>query len=769
MRRLMWVSIGLCVACLFAAYLLPAGWLIWSGLLVACLTVAVRMLQGKRAWRLGRPALLVCLGLAFGLLWCWAYDALRLSPARAAEGRYDRLEAELCGYPAATDYGYTVDADVWLDGRRIKTRLYLYGELPELEPGDWIAGSFTLRRADRNADGETRLDLQAKGILLTGAGRVEAAAVGGGGLRVVLTRFSHRISERLNTLIPADAVGLPQAMLTGERSGVSEADRIAMKLAGASHILAVSGLHVSMLMALLWLIAGRNRHSSFLGLLLLGGFVLMTGATPSVTRAALMLVPMLLAPLLREENDPPTSLALAALLLLLHNPWAVADLSFQLSFAAVAGLLLVTPRLQNYFLSLPRVRRLLRWSGLKLLPSRLRGLLLRLLRHLVRSFFTGIAASLGALVFTTPITAAVFGAVPAYGVLTNLLILFPASLCLSGSLLVLLLGLFSTALGSWAGSALAWIVRLIFWVCRAVARLPASQLYLDGYGCAFLLFCCIMLLLLFLLREKRLGLPLLSLLAALVAVLGLQRLEAASSHFALAALNVGQGQCVCAKAESFTAVIDCGGSGGETAGGKAADWLREHGAERVDALILTHYDTDHMSGAATLLALLPVETVYLPDVDGDPENRAAVEAAALAAGAQLCYMTENRSIPFSGGQLQLFAPVSDRDDNAACVSALYSVGEYDMLVTGDLDVGAEYALLERNALPPVELYVAGHHGSAGSSSEALLEAIRPDTVFISVGRNNSYGLPSPKALARIEASGAKLYRTDQCGTLEIGR
>ena len=91
-----------------------------------------------------------------------------------------------------------------------------------------------------------------------------------------------------------------------------------------------------------------------------------------------------------------------------------------------------------------------------------------------------------------------------------------------------------------------------------------------------------------------------------------------------------------------------------------------------------------------------------------------------------------------------------------------------MLVTGDLDAGAEYALLEREALPPVELYVAGHHGSGGSSTEALLAALRPDTVFISVGRN-SYGLPSPAALDRFAACGAQVYRTDECGNLVIGR
>ena len=305
-------------------------------------------------------------------------------------------------------------------------------------------------------------------------------------------------------------------------------------------------------------------------------------------------------------------------------------------------------------------------------------------------------------------------------------------------------------------------------VCRAVARLPGSQLYTDAYGLGFLFFGALLALLVLLLREKHYGLPLLSLLGALAVSVGLQRWEAASTDFTLAALDVGQGQCVCAVTDDFTAVVDCGGSGGATAGSDAAAWLRKKGADRIDALILTHYDRDHISGVVTLLELLPVEAVYLPDTASDPENRTAVETAALAAGAELCYVTDNRVLSFSSGQMTLFAPVSQRSDNASCVCVLFSVGKYDMLVTGDLDAEAEYALLEREPLPPVELYVAGHHGSKSSSTQALLETLRPDTVFVSVGRNN-YGLPSQAALARFAACGAEVYRTDECGTLEIGR
>ena len=781
MRKLMWFAIGFVCACLLAVYLLPEGWLGWillsAAVLAAAAFVVLRLRRKGKKENPDKPRAGIAgprmrilraaaLGLAIGLLWCWGYEALKLAPSRALEGEYDSLSAEACDYPVETWYGQRVDAFVEFDSGRVPVRFYLYGKPVELRPGDRFSGSFKLRRSDRNADGDAYYDLQAKGILLSGSGVADKTADGGAPFRYFPARWSKAVFDRLGELLPADAAGLPQAMLTGNRTGISEAIREKLSSAGASHVVAVSGLHVAMLMGVLFLLLGRSRVASLLGLGVLLLFVLMTGASPSVVRAALTLGLLLLAPFFREENDPPTSLALAALLILLANPWAVANLSFQLSFGAVAGLLLASKPLQDYFLGLRPVKGLLEWNGLKSRLRFLRSLLLRGLRGLLRFLCGSVSASMGALLFTTPIAALNFGELPVYGVLTNLAVIPLATLCLVGALIVLVLGLISTTLGGWAGWLLAWPVRAVYGICGLVFRLPGATLYLDGYGVAFLLFGALLLLLLLILREKRYGKPLLSLLAALIVAVSLQSLEAASASFTFAALDVGQGQCVCALTEHFSAVTDCGGSGGPSVGVTAAEWLRRKGVNRLDALILTHYDTDHVSGVETLLELIPVSKVYLPEQPFDPENRAAVERAALAAGAELCYVTEDLRLPFQGGQATLFAPVSDRNDNAACVSVLYSAGEYDMLVTGDLDVGAEYALLERENLPPVELYVAGHHGSARSSSEALLETLHPDTVFISVGRNN-YGLPGAEALARIAASGAAIYRTDECGNLEI--
>lgn len=776
MRKLLWFSIGFACACLLTVYFLPPAALPWAAPAMAgaaAVWFLPRLRAGVRADGPAWPILLrICrvlaLGLAVGLIWCWGFEALVLDPARSAAGRYEDLTAQLCDDPVQTPYGHRADAYVTAPAGRFKARLYLYGPLPDLAPGDWISGSFTLRRADRSADGETYLDLQARGIPLIASGRAASTADGGAPLRFLPARFSRIIFDRLGALIPADAAGLPQAMLTGCRDGLTETDRDDLSAAGATHIVAVSGLHVTMLMTVLVLLVGQGRRTVFLGIPLLALFVLMTGASPSVVRAALMLSLLLIAPLFREENDPPTALALAGLLILLENPWAAANVSFQLSFAAVAGLLLITRPLQTAFLTLPWVKRLLRWQGPKHWPRLCRNCLLRTLRRTVRAGCTGLAASLGALLFTTPIAAAVFGSVPVYGVLTNLFVLPLAGVCLAGALAVLAIGLVSTALGSWAGWVLAWPVRGVFAVCRLVSRLPGHLLRLDGYGMAFLIFAGLLFVLSLLLRERQYGKTLLCLLTALAAAVGLQILEARTADFTLAALDVGQGQCVCMVTDGFTVMTDCGGTGGPTVGVTAAEWLRRKGAERLDALILTHYDTDHMGGVEALLSRIPVKTVYLPDVPFDPGNRAAVEQAALAAGAALRYVTQDSTLSCPGVQIRLFAPVSDRSDNAACVCVLYSVGEYDMLITGDLDAEGEYALLERQTLPRVEVYAAGHHGSAGSSTQALLDAIRPETVLISVGRN-SYGLPSPETLNRLQAGGARVFRTDECGNLEIGR
>ena len=213
MRKLMWFAVGFVCACLLAVYLLPEGWLPWAGGvgIAVCVVAALLIrsnLRTSNACPCIRPIGLAVLGLSVGLLWCWGYAAVKLAPAHELGGKYPELPAELCDYPMETYYGHRADAWVELPEGRFKTRLYLYGPLPELEPGDRVLGSFTLRRADRDLSGEAWLDLQARGILLTASGRVSASEGGGFPFRYFPARWSRAVYERLGQLIPADAAAL---------------------------------------------------------------------------------------------------------------------------------------------------------------------------------------------------------------------------------------------------------------------------------------------------------------------------------------------------------------------------------------------------------------------------------------------------------------------------------------------------------------------------------------------------------------------------------
>ena len=225
-------------------------------------------------------------------------------------------------------------------------------------------------------------------------------------------------------------------------------------------------------------------------------------------------------------------------------------------------------------------------------------------------------------------------------------------------------------------------------------------------------------------------------------------------------MNVGQGQCLVLQIGDYTALIDCGGSYPEDAGEQAARFLHGAGVTRADALIVTHYDDDHAGGAAQFLERVKVDSIYLPPVKGTDET-----ASAIAQFARPHYVTEMVEICLPEGVLTILPPVSQENPNNSGVCVLATAEEYDILITGDLDSLSEMRLMTLWKLPDVDLLVAGHHGAKTSTSQPLLDMVRPETVVISVGENNRYSHPHEETLQRLADIGAQVYRTDLSGTL----
>jgi competence protein ComEC len=163
---------------------------------------------------------------------------------------------------------------------------------------------------------------------------------------------------------------------------------------------------------------------------------------------------------------------------------------------------------------------------------------------------------------------------------------------------------------------------------------------------------------------------------------------------------------------------------------------------------------------------LEVGTLIVPDAQPDDPLRARILALAEAEGAEVRFLLDDDRLTLGEASLTLYAPLGDGGANEEGLSVLATCGDFDALVTGDMNAAVEKRLVKYGNLPDIELLVVGHHGSSYSSSEELLMATRPEYAVISVGYNN-YGHPAPEALERLAAAGCEIYRTDLMGTVSI--
>lgn len=733
---------------IFLAQYLPGS--AWQPLAAAgCFAAALFALALPGLWR-KRGLLALCgLSLAFG--WNWLYARQVQAPLETLVGTEREVTMTLCDYANATDYGAKVT--VKLEGYSLGKVVY-YGDeaLLDLSPGQTVTDLVSFQSAARIRDDDITT-FTSKGVFLLAYQRGEPAygtgtmdsprwwpARAGAALR-------HQITELWGQ---GDTGAFMTAILTGDKSGLSVRAASDLSEAGLYHILAVSGLHCGFLLTLAALLTGRHRRRLLAAVTLPGlvFYALLTGGSPSVVRACVMLGLLLAAPLFRREGDGPTSLCAALFGILLVNPFAAASISLQLSFGAMAGILAVSGRLYQL-----------------LLGGKKHG---KVVCFIAASF----SATMGALVFTVPLSAWYFGFLVLVSPLSNLLCLWAAS----GAFMI---GLVSAVMGFvWpAGAAiLALAPRALVWyilsMARLLAGLPYHALYLANpylkywLGYVYLLFAAA-----WALRSgprRRYAVAALLAVSTLAATVKLGEASYHLSDLEALVLDVGQGQCVLLSSGGAYALADCGSSNSwYSPGGIAGDYLASMGCRKLDYLLLTHYDTDHVNGLEELLARVEVDTLLLPDTEDDSGTRSWVASTAADCGVAVRYVTVSETLPLGRTELTVYPPLgAGEEDNERGLSLLASCGDFDLLITGDMDAATEETLVETYGISQVEALVVGHHGSKYSTSRTLLDAAAPEVGVISVG-SNSYGHPNTEALRRLTAAGVRICRTDLQGTVRL--
>lgn len=731
----------------FAAGVAAYLWVLPRSAAVVCALLLTVVAVAAFFWKTanGKRVRIAALAMAFALLWSRAYDLRNLEPMKRYCGENVSLTVHISGYPEETDYGCRVEAK--LGGGTVL--VYLKKDCLTLKPGDTVTLEAEVVDAGESSDYYLSEDIT---LLAFQNSEPEVCTAASVPLKYLPLQFAKTLQAHIRRLFPDDTEGFVLALLTGDKSGLTYRLTTQLSTTGLSHVMAVSGLHVSLLVGLVMTLFRKKRAAAFVSCAVVVFFAAMLGFTPSVTRAAVMNIVLLLAPLAGKENDPPTSMGLALLSVLLWNPWALTSLSLQLSYLAVAGILLFAEKAtawQERHFSVRETGHITRLPG-------------RLLRWAQKS----LAVTFGASVLTVPLALLRFETASLIAPIANLLVLWMISYVFFLAFPTLLLGIV-TPVGTALAWVLSWLIRLIVRLIGLLASVPFAAMYAENTYFVAWLVAAYGMLALFLLCKKSRSVWLLaaSVASTLLCTLILTMLDRPNGSFTM--FDVGQGQCLLLQSGDFTAMIDCGGDSGDENGEQVSRSLLSSGQTTLDALILTHYDEDHTCGIEQLFDRVEVSYLFLPDISPDSTRRAEIVALAEKAGTSVCYVTQTTTVTSDRATVRIIPPTGRGGGNdGLCV--LMSLGSCDILVTGDMGIEAEYRLVAEYDLPDLDILVAGHHGSQYATSSVLLRNTTPEVVLISVGEN-SYGHPTDETLNRIAALSATVYRTDLCGDITITR
>lgn len=593
-------------------------------------------------------------------------------------------------------------------------------------------------------------------------------------VREGLSVFRCRWKERLVSALGEYYGNSMSAILLGDKSELDSELKELYQKSGIGHILAISGLHMSFLGTGFYKLL-RKSGLSFLqaglaGILFLLLYTLMIGWGVSSLRALVMFLVRIGADMSGRTYDLPTSLAVAAAVVVLWQPLYLLDAGFLLSFGAILGIVLVYPVL----------------DGFQAAPKAL-------------------CAGLSIHLMLLPVMLYYYFEFPLYSLLLNLLVVPLMSVILGA-------GIAGSALSVlWAGGGMGILqaCKGILWVyekaCGLSMELPAARIvtgqpgkmWMAAYyivllgGCMAGLACIrsrkqnemegrrnsqkgeketekIRLVAFFV----RIGMVVLPVVFCLICACG----HGKQGELQVVMLDVGQGDGLYIRTPSGRHYLIDGGSTDVSKVGayRIEPFLKSRGVCELDYVFISHGDADHINGVEELLENqamgIRIHTLVLPEEKVLDEALLELAIKAERYGTKAVTIQEGQQVKDGGMTLTCLAPASDYGGeigNASSMVLALKYQEFDMLFTGDVEGDGEYELTESGDLPKCDILKVAHHGSKNSTSDAFLEKADPAIGFISAGRNNRYSHPHQETLERLGRFGCRLFSTQDCGAVTV--
>lgn len=618
---------------------------------------------------------------------------------------------------------------------------------------------------------------------------VDLVGVGGGGkLRSTVADIRADISHKLVDSLGSKTGGLAAALLVGDRTKLLPKTITDFRTSGLSHVLAISGLHIAMVGGIImafsaWVFGRRKQLYLLAPFMAVWGYALLAGLTPSVTRAAIMFSVYLAARLLGRQRSVLPPLALAATIMLAIDPAIVSSISFQLSFAAVLGIALLSARFAG--------------RGSDWIQSSVR--IPSIAKRLLTGVVYGMSVSLAATIATAPLVAFHFGEIPLWGIPSTLLIVPVLPLFLGGAVLTAVVSSIFSQPVAIAGVFAHGIGNYVSFVAEKFASMPIGPANAEGWSIPLIVswYGLVIYLLNRRVLRERIGAMIrrfrggllsdgsgqvggrrvfTSLIAVWVVVaislVGFVASEKAGDDLVITFFETSRGDMIFVETPSGARLLVDGGDDSDLAVANLKSVLPPLD-RRIDVLLSTHPDADHLGGLQQIVEHFDVGVIvdsgvnHSSDIYSSWSRLIGDHKRVITAQPGLVVALDDEVVLTI---LQTGCEVVDCSNfNDEGVVARLEFRDFSILLTGDATSGAETDLLLAGQPVKSTVLKVGHHGSRTSTTQRFLDAVDPAVAIVTTGIKNQFGHPHEDVIARLETSLSQeaVFVTRERGTIAV--
>ncbi len=802
-RPILIIAIGYIIGILGGLYLEKS-----MVLFLSCIAIIIFIIKRKKSWKIGRYKRYIKLYINNKAIIILIITAIISSIIiYQKEKEYKKIENELCKTEdivikgkikretKTKEYGkiYKVQIEeITQNGKEIKAQkknIYIQENKTKikLQYGDIIEvkGKYEEPESRRNYKGfDYKLYLKTKNIL----GTLKSTNIKKVSHKIEnpieyieskSIKLSENLKQKSNNILPQEIASIFIGIILGDRTEIPEEAIENFRNANMSHILAVSGMHMSYLILLATQIIGKligKKQSYYISIILIIEYMFLTGFSASIIRAGIMGIILISSKIFYKNNDVLTNIAISALIILLKNPYTIFDLSFQFSYGGTIGIILFQKFISKNFLE-------------KIIKS--------------KKIIEIISVTISAQIIILPISIIQFNKLNIYFILTNLIIGFiigPVMACGFIFLITLIINVKTAQIFS----IILQIAIKALILTSQIAKLPYSNIYLPTPNfiqiIIYFLSIHIFMFIYYIYNTKNKTQTvkrfrnIISMIKfylkyrmtpktksrtkiiSIIIIALIMVMQIIPKDLKVYFVDVNQGDSTfIVTPKGKTILIDGGGSSYTNVGKNTLlPYILDRGYTKIDIAIISHMDLDHCDGIIYLMDKIKIKTIIIGKQYEESDNYKRFVKLAKEKRIEVKIVEAGENINIERNvNLDILWPDSKNkiSENAINNNSLVfklKYKKYSILFTGDIEEIAEKAILERykNMLQSTILKVA-HHGSKTSTTAEFLKAVKPRYALIGVGKNNKFGHPSENTIKKLKEMKVKIFRTDELGEITI--